>query len=256
MKRVGHPPTFELVAVDVEAENGRDAHRVYLAGGLRERERADAAVAAALRAPGRRALDEAYDALRAGTRAAPRRRETRRRRRRRRRAPRRSTRRARNRADGAMDAEASSAHGVEAVVGEGDGEELGEALDVDAAELDDRKTSWRRWIGTAKKTARATSGIAGFAERAKTCNNKPEVKKNMSLARPISTNFRYGSATPSSGKRPGASARRARRPRPCVCRSMSASRLAKSASCTNPSTASAAREPREDAVKVAQQPRR
>ena len=50
VKRAGYPPTFELVAVDVEAENGRDAHRVYLAGGLRERERADAVVAA-LRAP-------------------------------------------------------------------------------------------------------------------------------------------------------------------------------------------------------------
>ena len=65
VKRAGYPPTFELVAVDVEAENGRDAHRVYLAGGLRERERADAVVAA-LRAPLGVALDEAYDALRAG----------------------------------------------------------------------------------------------------------------------------------------------------------------------------------------------
>jgi hypothetical protein len=65
VKRAGEPPAFELVAVDVEAENGRDAHRVYLAGGLRERERADAVVAA-LRAPLGVALDEAYDALRAG----------------------------------------------------------------------------------------------------------------------------------------------------------------------------------------------
>ena len=65
VKRAGYPPAFELVAVDVEAENGRDAHRVYLAGGLRERERADAVVAA-LRAPLGVALDEAYDALRAG----------------------------------------------------------------------------------------------------------------------------------------------------------------------------------------------
>jgi hypothetical protein len=65
VKRAGYPPAFELVAVDVEAENGRDAHRLYLAGGLRERERADAVVAA-LRAPLGVALDEAYDALRAG----------------------------------------------------------------------------------------------------------------------------------------------------------------------------------------------
>ena len=65
VKRAGLKPTFELVAVDVEAENGRDAHRVYLSGGLRERERADAMVAA-LRVPLGVALGEAYDALRAG----------------------------------------------------------------------------------------------------------------------------------------------------------------------------------------------
>ena len=65
VKRAGRKPTFELVAVDVEAENGRDAHRVYLSGGLRERERADAMVAA-LRVPLGVALGEAYDALRAG----------------------------------------------------------------------------------------------------------------------------------------------------------------------------------------------
>ena len=65
VKRAGSKPVFELVAVDVEAENGRDAHRVYLAGGLRERERADAMVAA-LRVPLGVALDERYDALRAG----------------------------------------------------------------------------------------------------------------------------------------------------------------------------------------------
>ena len=57
VKRAGYPPTFELVAVDVEAENGRDAHRVYLAGGLRERERADAVVAAVSRRPNMLGLD-------------------------------------------------------------------------------------------------------------------------------------------------------------------------------------------------------
>jgi hypothetical protein len=65
VKRAGKKPMFELVAVDVESLNGRDAHRVYLAGGLRERERADAMVAA-LRVPLGVALGEAYDALRAG----------------------------------------------------------------------------------------------------------------------------------------------------------------------------------------------
>ncbi len=65
VKRAGFKPMFELVAVDVESLNGRDAHRVYLAGGLRERERADAMVAA-LRVPLGVALGEAYDALRAG----------------------------------------------------------------------------------------------------------------------------------------------------------------------------------------------
>ena len=65
VKRAGRKPMFELVAVDVESLNGRDAHRVYLAGGLRERERADAMVAA-LRVPLGVALGEAYDALRAG----------------------------------------------------------------------------------------------------------------------------------------------------------------------------------------------
>ena len=111
VKRAGYPPTFELVAVDVEAENGRDAHRVYLAGGLRERERADV-VAPLCARPGRRAGRGTTRSAR-GTRAAPRRRETRRRRRRRRRAsrpldegggmwP----------AERAMDAAASIAHGA------------------------------------------------------------------------------------------------------------------------------------------------
>ena len=65
VKRAGSKPTFELVAVDVEAKNGRDAHRVYLTGGLRERARADAMIAA-LRVPLGVALGDAYDALRAG----------------------------------------------------------------------------------------------------------------------------------------------------------------------------------------------
>ena len=63
VKRAGKKVDLDLVAVDVFAVNG-DSHRVFLSGGSKQKERADA-ILAALRVPLAVAMDDSYDDERA-----------------------------------------------------------------------------------------------------------------------------------------------------------------------------------------------